>query len=121
MKTLNLFLLILFVSCSMLERDQGTYGAMIFDKAEFNPGQAPILIKDRSYSLWSEGCGIPMLKVENHFKKMLEEYKKESSEHMVGIADVKIKTYHKFIIFSALPCMRIEARPFIVKSCGKAL
>lgn len=92
---------------------------MIFDKAEFNPGQPPLLIKDKRYQLWSEGCGFHAINVENHYKIMLEKYKRESSEHMVGIADVKIETYMKMLFLTALPCMRVEARPFIVKSWRK--
>lgn len=116
MKILNFILLTLLVSCSILKRDQGTYGAMIFDKAEFNPGQPPILIKDRKISLWSDGCGFLGINLENHYKNMLGKYKEESSEHMVGIADVKVETYTIFLLITALPCMRIEAKPLIVKS-----
>jgi hypothetical protein len=103
----------------MLERDQGTYGGMIFEKAEFSPEQPPLLIKDKRISLWSEGCGFQQIKLDHHFKLMAERYKQESSEHMVGIADVKIKTYTKFLVLTAVPCMRVEATPFIVKSWEK--
>jgi hypothetical protein len=118
-KILNLILLILLFSCSSLRRDQGTYGAMIFDTPEFSTDQPPILIKDKYFTLWSEGCGLLELNLEKHYKKMLEKYKEESSEHMVGIADVKIETYTKMMFITALPCMRIEARPLIVKSWQK--
>lgn len=119
MKILNLFLLTLLVSCTMLKREQGTYGAMIFDPADFNPGQPPILIKDKNYVLWSESCGFQELDVENHYKKMLARYKQDSSEHMVGIADVSISTYSKFVLITAIPCMRIDAKPLIIKSWAK--
>lgn len=103
-----------------MKRHQGTYGAMIFEKAEFNPGQPPILIKDLNTILWSEGCGFFYLNIENHFKKMVEEYKKDKNEHMVGIADVKIESYTKLLVITALPCLRIEAKPLIVKSKSNA-
>jgi hypothetical protein len=118
-KILNLILLTLLASCSILKRDQGSYGAMIFDKPEFSPGQPPILVKDKRLILWSESCSFFELNLENHYKRMLEQYKKESSEHMVGIADVKIETYTKVLAITALPCMRVEAKPFIVKSWGR--
>ncbi|WPU66533.1 hypothetical protein [Peredibacter starrii] len=119
MKILNLFLLTLLVSCTMLKQEQGTYGAMIFDPADFNPGQAPLLIKDKNYVLWSESCGFLELDIENHYKKMLVRYKQDSSEHMVGIADVKISTYTQFLLITAVPCMRIDAKPLIIKSWAK--
>lgn len=109
----------MLVSCSTLRKDQGTYGAMIFDKAEFNPGQPPLLIKDKRLSLWTEGCGFHWINLENHYRLMLEKYKNESSEHMVGIADVKVETYTKFLVITALPCMRVEAIPLIVKSWSR--
>lgn len=119
MKIVNLILLSMLVSCSTLRRDQGTYGAMIFDKAEFNPGQPPLLIKDKRLALWTEGCGFHWINLENHYRLMLEKYKNESSEHMVGIADVKVETYTKFLVITALPCMRVEAKPLIVKSWSR--
>lgn len=119
MKIVNLILLSMLVSCSTFRRDQGTYGAMIFDKAEFNPGQPPILIKDKRLALWTEGCGFHWINLESHYRLMLEKYKNESSEHMVGIADVKIETYTKFLVITALPCMRVEAIPLIVKSWSR--
>lgn len=103
----------------MFKQEQGTYGAMIFDQAEFNPGQPPILIKDKNYVLWSESCGFDGMNVENHYKRMLEKYKVDSSEHMVGIADVNISTYTKVVLITALPCMRIDAKPLIIKSWAK--
>ena len=102
----------------MLKHKDGTYGAMIFEKPDFSPEQPSILIKDQSIHLYSEGCGLAGLNIEKHYFMMLEKYKSISSEHMVGIADVHIQTYMKFILITALPCMKIEAKPFIVKSWG---
>lgn len=118
-KIFNLILITTLISCSTLRREQGTYGAMIFEEAEFSPGQPPLLIKDKRASLWSEGCGFYELSLENHFKKMKEKYKELSSEHMVGMADVKVVTYTQMLVITALPCMRVEARPLIVKSWQK--
>lgn len=92
---------------------------MIFDKAEFSPGQPPLLIKEKHISLWSEGCGFPSISIENHYRNMQAKHKEESSEHMVGIANVKVKTYTKFLLFTALPCMRVEATPLVVKSWAR--
>lgn len=116
-KILNLGLLLFLASCgTVLERDQGNYGALIFENAEFSPGQPPLLIKDHTINLWSDGCGFEYLNIENHFTLLRDKYKAVSSQHLVGLADVKIKTYAKLLLITALPCMRIEAKPFIVKS-----
>lgn len=103
----------------MLKRDQGKYGAMIFDKPEFSPTQPPILIKDKRLQLWSEGCGYPSLTIQNHYKIMLERYQQNSSEHMVGLADVKMESYMYFIGITALPCLKVQATPLIIKSWAK--
>lgn len=99
----------------MLKRDQGTYGAMIFEEAQFNPGQPPLLVKDKRLTIWSEGCGYMHMDFDFLFKSMQNKYKEYSSEHMVGVADVTVTSYLKFLV----PCMRMDATPLIVKSWQK--
>lgn len=92
---------------------------MIFDKPEFSPDQPQVLIKDHSISLWTEYCGFNMMNFQKHYELMLNKYNQQKSEQMVGIADVKVESFVKLMIITALPCMRLEATPLIVKSWQK--
>jgi len=114
---INFFLLLILCSCSILEKHQGSYGAMIFDEPQFNQGQPQTLMKETNILLWSDACGLgDELNIEEHYRLMSKKYETLGSQQIVGIADVEIRTYHFFIGITALPCMKINATPLVVKT-----
>lgn len=116
-KIINLLIALFLCSCSFLERDQGTYGAMIFKEPKFNKEQPQVLIKEQHISLWADKCGATsILNFDYFFNEIIKEYVKVGSEQIVGLANVHVKTYLYFIGISALPCMRIDAVPLVVKT-----
>ena len=110
------YVLLLFLfSCAFAHRKEGSYSAFIFETPEFNKDQPKKLYPEKHVTLWSRACGLMALDFDKLYRAMHKEYKKLSSNQMVGISNVELESYAYFVGITVLPCLKIRAYPLVVE------